>query len=54
MRTTIDIDEGLLREAERLTAIGKKRALVNMALQELIRQARLHQLVPIQVSGLDM
>ena len=44
MRTTIDINDGLLREAERLTSIGKKRALVDMALQELIRQARLRQL----------
>ena len=44
MRTTIDIDDSLLREAERLTSIGKKRALVDMALQELIRQARLRQL----------
>ena len=44
MRTTININDGLLREAERLTSISKKRALVDMALQELIRQARLRQL----------
>jgi len=44
MRTTIDINDNLLREAERLTSVGKKRALVDMALQELIRQARLRQL----------
>jgi len=44
MRTTIDINEELLREAQKLTSIRKKRALVNTALQELVRQARLRQL----------
>ena len=44
MRTTIDINEDLLREAERLTTIKMKRKLVDTALQELIRQARLRQL----------
>jgi len=44
MRTTIDINDKLLHEAERLTAIRKKRALVDAALQELVRQTRLRQL----------
>jgi len=44
MRTTIDINDELLREAERLTSIKMKRKLVDTALQELIRQARLRQL----------
>lgn len=44
MRTTIDINEDLLREAQKLTSIRKKRALVDTALQELVRQARLRQL----------
>jgi len=44
MRTTIDINEELLREAERLTSIRMKRKLVDTALQELVRQARLKQL----------
>jgi len=44
MRTTIDINEELLLEAERLTSIRMKRKLVETALQELVRQARLKQL----------
>ncbi|MEK7767150.1 MAG: type II toxin-antitoxin system VapB family antitoxin [bacterium] len=44
MRTTIDINESLLREAERLTSIHTKRSLVERALQELIRQERLQRL----------
>jgi len=44
MRTTIDINDDLLREAERLTAIKMKRKLIDTALHELVRQARLRQL----------
>ena len=44
MRTTIDINESLLREAERLTSIHKKKALVEKAFEELIRQERLLRL----------
>ena len=44
MRTTIDINEELLHEAERLTSIKMKRKLVDTALQELVRQAKLKQL----------
>ena len=44
MRTTIDINDDLLREAERLTSIRMKRKLVHTALEELIRQARLRRL----------
>ena len=44
MRTTIDINEDLLREAEQLTSIKMKRKLIDTALQELVRQARLRQL----------
>ncbi|MEK7476900.1 MAG: type II toxin-antitoxin system VapB family antitoxin [Candidatus Coatesbacteria bacterium] len=44
MRTTIDINEDLLREAGRLTSIKMKRKLVDTALQELVRQARLRRL----------
>lgn len=45
MRTTIDINDSLLREAERVTRIHKKKALVEKALEELIRQDNLRQLV---------
>jgi len=44
MRTTVDINDTLLREAERLTAIKMKRKLIDTALQELVRQARLRKL----------
>jgi Arc/MetJ family transcription regulator len=44
MRTTIDINEKLLREARRLMSIRTKRKLVDTALRELVRQARLKQL----------
>ncbi len=36
-RTTIDIDEGLIRRAQRLTGLKTKRAIVNRALEVLVR-----------------
>jgi hypothetical protein len=36
MRTTINIDDRLLREASRLSAIGEKTALVRAGLEALI------------------
>lgn len=44
MRTTIDINESLLKEAERLTSIHKKKALVEKAIEELIRRQKLVRL----------
>jgi Arc/MetJ family transcription regulator len=44
MRTTIDIDEELLREAQRVTGIKKKRELVHEALREIVRKRKLRQL----------
>jgi Arc/MetJ family transcription regulator len=38
MRTTLDLDEDLLKEASRLTGIGGKTALIHRALLELIRR----------------
>ena len=35
-RTTLNIDDDLLREARRLTGIEEKTALIHMALRELI------------------
>ena len=56
MRTTIDINESLLLEAERLTSIHKKKALIEKAFEELIRQEKLMRLAsmlgkkPLQLS----
>jgi len=36
MRTTLNIDEELLRRAARLTGIGQKTALIHMGLRVLI------------------
>jgi Arc/MetJ family transcription regulator len=36
MRTTLNIDDGLLREAQRLTGVSEKTALVRAGLEALI------------------
>lgn len=36
MRTTLNIDDSLLRDAERLTGVKKKTSLVRLGLQALI------------------
>lgn len=41
MRTTIEIDDALMKEARRVTSIKKKRELVETALQQLIRRQKL-------------
>lgn len=51
MRTTIDINPNLLVEAEQLTAIHKKKALVEKALVELIRQEKLVRLANMLGKG---
>lgn len=44
MRTTIDIDEKLLKEAWELIHPKSKRQLIEISLGELIRRARLNRL----------
>lgn len=44
VRTTIEINAALLHEARTLTAITKKRALVERGLEALIRQEKLRRL----------
>ena len=44
MRTTIDINDDLLREAQRLTSIRKKKELVEESLKEMIRRERIRRL----------
>lgn len=36
MRTTLNIDDAVLKEASRLTGVNEKTALVHMALESLI------------------
>lgn len=40
MRTNIEIDEKLIEEARRITGLPSKKAIVEAALQEMIRRAR--------------
>lgn len=40
MRTNIDIDDKLIEEARRLTGLPTKKAIVEAALEEMIRRAR--------------
>ena len=44
MRSTIDIDDSLLREAMKLTKAKTKRELINMSLQETIKRKRRQRL----------
>ena len=44
MRTTLDIPEGLLEEAQKLTGFKSKTDIVILSLQELIRQRRVDEL----------
>ncbi len=40
MRTNIELDDALVEEAFRLTGVRSKRALVHLALRELVRIKR--------------
>ncbi len=45
MRSTIDIDEKLLKEAQKITGAKTKKELVNLSLRELIRRKRKEHLI---------
>ncbi len=47
MRATIDIDDKLLKEAQKLTAAKTKKELIHLSLRELIRRKRLEHLVSL-------
>jgi Arc/MetJ family transcription regulator len=49
MRTNIEIDDGLMREVQRLTGVGTKREAVDLALRELV--ARHRQLGVLRLRG---
>jgi Arc/MetJ family transcription regulator len=40
MRTNIEIDDDLISEARRLTGVGTKREMVDLALRELVARHR--------------
>lgn len=44
MRTLIDIDEKLLKEAMKLTKTKTKKEVVNLGLKELVRRKRIEEL----------
>jgi len=44
MRTTINIDKGLLEEALKLSNIRTKKELINLSLKEFIRRRHLRKL----------
>ncbi len=44
MRATIDIDDGLIEEAMKLTKAKTKKEAVNQALRELVRRKRIENL----------
>jgi Arc/MetJ family transcription regulator len=47
MRTTIDIDEKLLKEVARVTGEKRKSKAVNKALQSFLRQEQLQRLLSL-------
>ncbi|MGI8627070.1 MAG: type II toxin-antitoxin system VapB family antitoxin [Geodermatophilaceae bacterium] len=51
MRTTLALDDDLIREAQRLTGTREKSALVRQALQALIERESAHRLA--QLAGSD-
>jgi Arc/MetJ family transcription regulator len=51
-RTNIDLDEGLLREARKLTRLKTKREVVNTALALLVRHEKLKGILRYKGSGI--
>jgi Arc/MetJ family transcription regulator len=47
MRTTLNIDDGLLEDAQRLTGISEKTALVREGLRALIERERARRLASL-------
>jgi Arc/MetJ family transcription regulator len=50
MRTTLDLDEGLLEAARRLTGVTEKTALVRLALETLVKQESAKRLARLRGS----
>jgi len=47
MRTTLNIDDGLLKEASRLTGVSEKTSLVRMGLEALIARESARRLADL-------
>ena len=47
MRTTLNIDESLLRDAARLTGVSEKTSLVRLGLEALIARESAHRLADL-------
>ena len=54
MRTTINIDDGLIRQAARLTGVNEKTALVRRGLEELIARESARRLAALGGSEKDL
>jgi Arc/MetJ family transcription regulator len=52
MRTNIDLDDVLVEKAMNLTKISTKKALINKALEELIRANNLKGILKYENSGI--
>jgi Arc/MetJ family transcription regulator len=52
MRTNIDIDEGLIRKARKLTRLKSKRQIVQKALELLVRSERRKGILRYYGSGI--
>lgn len=48
LRTNIELDEGLVDEAMKLTHIKTKKELVNYAIRELVRKAKIKRLLELE------
>ncbi len=48
LRTNIELDEGLVDEAMKLTHIKTKKDLVDYAIRELVRKARIKRLLELE------
>lgn len=57
MKTTLDIQDSLLKEAIRLSGARTKTEAVRLALEELIRQKRLEEIIakffPLRLHGIE-
>jgi Arc/MetJ family transcription regulator len=52
MRTTITIDDKLIEEAQKLSALKTKKELIDLSLREFIQRRRLEHLAGLYGSGL--
>jgi len=47
MRTSIYIDDKLIEEAQKVTSVKTKKALIDLSLKELVRRKRLEHLISL-------